>query len=213
MYPFIWHANGTRGHPVVRRQRSKRYYGNVRTLPSGRVQARYTGPDGRTHTARTPEGRPLTFDTKGDAEAWLTLRHSEILRGAWLPPAEPKAAPVTLQAYADAWLVGRDLEQTTRDHYGQLLRDHVYPTFGDVAVVAITPTAVREWHARLKAETGPTARAHAYGLLRTICNTAVADDARARRRGRMTGINKRKIRDAQTKPFPAALGHGGGGSF
>jgi integrase len=161
---------------VARRQRSKRYFGNVRALPSGRIQARYTGPDGRSHTARTPEGRPLTFDTKGDAEAWLTLRHSEILRGAWLPPSEPKAAPVTLRTYAEAWLAGRDLEQTTRDHYAQVLRDHVYPTFGDVAVVAITPSSVREWHARLKATTGPTARAHAYGLLRTICNTAVADE-------------------------------------
>jgi hypothetical protein len=26
----------------------KRYFGNVRRLPSGRYQARYTGPDGAT---------------------------------------------------------------------------------------------------------------------------------------------------------------------
>jgi integrase len=73
-------------------------------------------------------------------------------------------------------LADRDLEQTTRDHYAQLLRDHVYRTFGDVAVVAITPPAVRQWNARLGDSTGPTARAHAYGLLRTILNTAVADE-------------------------------------
>lgn len=185
---------------MARRQRSKRYFGNVRALPSGRIQARYTGPDGRTHSARTPEGKPLTFETKGDAEAWLTLRHSEILRGAWLPPAEPKAAPTSLRAYADAWLTNRDLEQTTRDHYAQLLRDHVHPTFGDVAVVAITPTAVREWNAALKSKTGPTARAHSYGLLRTICNTAVADELIAanpcRVRGGGSTKRARKIRPA-----------------
>lgn len=161
----------------------KRYFGSVRKLPSKRFQARYTGPDGMTYTARTPSGKPLTFDTKGDAEAWLALRQSEILRGAWLPPAEPTAAPVTVRAYAEAWLAGRDLEQTTRDHYRQVLDDHILPTFGDVAVVAVKPSAVREWHSQLARANGkvrdrPTARAHAYGLLRTIMNTAVADEVR-----------------------------------
>lgn len=156
----------------------KRYFGSVRKLPSGRHQARYTGPNGHVYSARTPEGRPLTFDTRGDAEAWLSLRQSEILRGAWLPPAEPKADPVTVLQYAEAWLAGRDLEQTTRDHYAQLLRDHIYPMFGGVAVADVTPASVREWHARLKTTTGPTARAHAYGLMRTIMNTAVADEVR-----------------------------------
>lgn len=170
----------------------KRYFGNVRKLPSGRFQARYTGPDGKTYSARTPEGKPLTFDTRGDAEAWLSLRQSEILRGAWLPPAEPakeEVAPVTLREYGDAWLADRDLEQTTRDHYRQLLDDHVYPGFnnGNVAVVDVKPSAVRTWHAGLarkddtakdkrKRKDRPTARAHAYGLLRTIMNTAVADE-------------------------------------
>ena len=41
---------------------------------------------------------------------------------------------------------------------------------------------VREWHARLKSLTGPTQRAHAYALLRTILNTAVADEVIARTR-------------------------------
>ena len=194
---------------MARGRRSKRYFGSVRTLPSGRVQARYTGPDGATHTARTAEGKALTFDTKGDAEAWLALRHSEILRGAWLPPAAPVAAPITLRAYCTAWLAGRDLEQTTRDHYVQVLRDHVYPTFGDVGVVAITPTAVRTWHAALKETTGPTARAHSYGLLRTVCNTAVADELLAANpcRVRGAGSTKRvkKIRPASLAELEALV--------
>lgn len=186
------------------RKRSKRYFGNVRPLPSGRFQARYTGPDNRSYTARTPEGKPLTFDTQSDAEAWLTLRHSEILRGAWLPPAkpdEPEAPAITLRQYADAWLADRDLEQTTRDHYRQLLHDHIYPTFGDVAVVAIKPAAVREWHAKLARAEGkgkgakpdrPTTRAHAYGLLRTILNTAVADELIAANPCRVRGGGQSK---------------------
>lgn len=34
----------------------------------------------------TPRKAPVTFDTKGDARAWLALRQSEILRGEWAPP-------------------------------------------------------------------------------------------------------------------------------
>jgi integrase len=154
----------------------KRYFGSVRRLPSGRFQARYTGPDGITYAAKTPEGKPLTFDAKGDAQSWLSLRHSEILRGAWLPPAEPKADPVGFHAYAAAWLAGRDLEVRTVEFYDELLDGHILPTFGGVPVADITPAAVRAWHAALKAKTGPTRRAHAYGLLRTIMNTAVADE-------------------------------------
>jgi hypothetical protein len=40
----------------------KSSFGSVRTLPSGRIQARYTGPDGLMHRA------PITFTTKGDAK-------------------------------------------------------------------------------------------------------------------------------------------------
>ena len=56
-----------------------RRFGNLRTLPSGRIQARYTGPDGRTHKA------PMTFDTKGDAETWLATVRADIVRDSWDP--------------------------------------------------------------------------------------------------------------------------------
>lgn len=154
----------------------RRYFGNVRKLPSGRFQARYTGPDGLSYTARRDDGGSLTFDTRGDAEAWLSLRQSEIVRAEWLPPTTALAAPVTFRQYAAAWLAGRDLAARTREHYDQLLHDHVLPEFGDTPLTSVTPAAVRGWHTTLSAQTGPTARSHAYGLLRTIMNTAVADE-------------------------------------
>lgn len=171
-------------------RQGRRYFGNARKLPSGRHQARYTGPDGVTYKA------PVTFSSQGDADAWLALRHSEILRGAWLPPASPKPAPVLFGPYATAWLAGRrrsdgrDLAPTTRDHYTQLLRDHLTPTFGQCPLTAITPAAVREWHARLK--TGPTARAHAYMLLSSILATAVDDEAIPASPCRMRGAGRAK---------------------
>jgi integrase len=175
----------------------KRYFGNVRKLPSGRHQARYTGPDGKSYPA------PVTFQTKGDAEAWLSLRQSEILRGAWLPPAAAAANPVQVREYAEAWIANRDLEQTTEDHYRQLLRDHIYPVLGDKAVASVTPSSVRDWHARLKTTTGPVARAHAYALLRTIMNTAVADEVIEANPCRVRGAAQVK-RKSKTRPASLA---------
>ncbi len=99
-------------------KQGKRQFGNVRKLPSGRFQARYTGPDGHMHAARRENGQALTFETRGDANDWLSLRRSEILRNDWLPPATPTAAPVTVREFAQAWLAHRDLEDRTRE------RDH-----------------------------------------------------------------------------------------
>jgi integrase len=154
--------------PQPSRRRRRSGFGNVRKLPSGRWQARYPGPDGRTYKA------PMTFEAKGDAVAFLSAVHTDIARGVWVDPATKKATRVpVLGEYASAWLEQRDIKPRTRAHYRELLAVHIAPTFGDVPLTGITPAAVRTWHATL--QTGPTARAHAYSLLRTILGTAVDD--------------------------------------
>src|SRR5918994_2321624 len=172
---------------VTRRARvgrmPRREFGQVRQIGSGRWQARWR-LSGVWYTARRDsDGGPLTFTTRRKAEDYLASVRRDVEAGRWQPPSRAGAAKVpTLRTYADAWLTTRDLQATTRDHYRQALTAHIYPTFGDVAVTAITPAAVRTWHADLaraqgsKVKDRPTARAHAYGLLRTIMNTAVADD-------------------------------------
>lgn len=121
-----------------------------------------------------PYRAPLTFEAKGDAQAFLSGVHADIARGRWVDPATKRAARVPrLDEYAAAWLAQRNIKPRTRAHYRQLLDRHLAPTFGDVPLTAITPAAVRTWHANLT--TGPTARAHAYSLLRTILGTAVDD--------------------------------------
>jgi integrase len=178
----------------------RRGFGAVRKLPSGRWQASYLAPDGKRHTARKPDGGPLTFDTKDTADGWLSLRRSEILREAWLPTADPKPAeaPVTFGDYSRTWLAGRELSDSTRLLYGNVLR-HIRPAFADVPVAAITPVMVREWTGKLRDETGPTMRAHAYSLLRTILNTAVADDLIPVNPCRVRGAGSAK-RERQIKP-------------
>lgn len=167
---------------------SRRTFGNLRKLPSGRWQARYTGPDGRTHRA------PVTFTTKGDAEAWLAAAQAAIHRAKtygedWTPPETQQATQDRLEAtgggrgqtfatYADEWLErrtrgnGKDaLRPRTAALYRSLLRTHLLPTFGDEPLTAITRKDVRTWWDQL--DTGPTAKANAYGLLRTIMGDAV----------------------------------------
>jgi len=141
----------------------------VRRLPSGRWQVRYTGPDLARHSA------PLTFDTRTDADGWLAVRHSEIVRGTWRPPAARVVDDPTLAAYAEQWLTERDLKASTRELHARLLRVRILPTFGTARLRDITPTEVRRWYTGLGAAT-PTARAHAYGLLRAILATAVTDE-------------------------------------
>jgi integrase len=184
----------------------KRSFGNVRKLPSKRWQARYTGPDGKTHSAKDSAGKPLTFETRRDAEAWLSLRQSEIVRKKWVPEAEVGNAPaaLTLRVYADAWLIDRDLAVRTRELYAALLTNHIYPTFGDTALAEITSPEVRKWHAALVKRTGPTARAHAYGLLHAVCKTAVDDDLILANPCKIRGAGQVKRQTPEPEPATVA---------
>lgn len=201
---MIWHADGTARRRITT---GKRTFGNVRRLPSGRYQARYTGPDGATYTGRSAEGRPLTFDSRQYADAYLSRVDDDIQAGRWVSPDAPRAAaPVTLAAYTAAWLEGRDLSPSTRVLYPNVLA-HILPALGAEPLTAITPAMVREWHAGLRRKTGPTMRAHAYSLLRTIMNTALADDVidanPCRVRGAGSVKRARTIREASLAELEA----------
>lgn len=149
------------------RKSSRNQFGNTRKLPSGRWQARYTGPDGKRHTA------PVTFNTKGDANTWLAMRSAEVTEHRWKPPA-PEAERLTFGNYARDWLAARELKPRTRAEYEHLL-GKILPRFGSVVLADITLGDVRDWYGTLD-PSKPTARAHAYSLLRTILGTAVSDE-------------------------------------
>jgi integrase len=163
---------------------ARRQFGSIRKLPSGRYQASYKGPDGRRHPA------PQTFDSRQYADAWIARVHGDIQRDRWEPPDAPKSAPAVpiFGAYAAVWLKGRDLSGSTRKLYRIILDTHILPAFENSPMSSITPADVRAWHAKLRTETGPTQRARAYSLLRTILGTAVADD--------VIGVNPCRVRGA-----------------
>jgi integrase len=147
----------------------KRRFGRVRKLPSGRYQARYAGPDGIDRPA------PNTFATKKDADRWLSLKEAEIVSGDWL---NPEAGRVLFKEYAEAWVSERpDLRPKTVERYEGLVRLHLVPVLGNLAVSEIKEPQVRRWRKRMiESGVGPVTVAKAYRLLKAILNTAVGDE-------------------------------------
>jgi integrase len=152
----------------------RRRFGAVRRLPSGRYQARYRAGDGRTHGART------TFATRREAEQYLAVVETDLLRGTWL---DPTSGDIRLDAYAPRWIRERpvELQPRTLEIYDGLLRKHIYPAFGETALCDVSSAAVRSWHASLRADgVGAVTVAKAYRLLKAIMATAVDDELIAR---------------------------------
>nr|WP_237727977.1 site-specific integrase [Cellulomonas sp. APG4] len=146
-------------------------------MPSKRWQASYIGPDLARHTATS------TFDTQLDGEAWLALERRMISEGTWVAPAERRRAKAvtTFGEYAAGWLRRRQhaekpLKPRTLEHYERLLERFILPTFGTRPLTAVTLDDVEDWHDALHEQTGPTYRAHAYALLRTIYRDAERRD-------------------------------------
>lgn len=165
----------------------KRAFGQITRLPSKRYRGRYTGPDGALHNA------PHTFETRQDAEGWLTDERRLIVAGTWSPPRVRESrlrGPLTFGQYAATWLADRDLKPRTREHYAALLRYQLAP-LSDMPLKHITPPAVRRWHASLDPGR-PTLRAHAYSLLRAILATAVVDEEISTNPCHITGAGSAK---------------------
>jgi integrase len=148
---------------------SREAWGRLRKLSSGRWQVRYPAPDGRTYTARTEDDKPLTFQTKADARAWLARMHTTIAQGAWVAPAvlaqrrraeaiAEAARTVGFREYADRWLTmiretpNRSGKMraagTIRDYTGKV-EGYLVPEFGDTLVRDIDAERIRAMAAKL----------------------------------------------------------------
>ena len=158
----------------------RRGFGKLRSLPSGRYQASYVGPDLRRHNA------PTTFQTKLDAEGWLRDEHRMIERDEWTAPrvrSQVKYRPgSTLDDWAPEWLEahkrsdGQPLKARTREHYQNLLDGRILPHLGHLPMRSITEEQVSLWLDRELPQNTPVANAHAYALLGEILRAAARKD-------------------------------------
>ncbi|POX87617.1 site-specific integrase [Mycobacterium kansasii] len=163
---------------AAKAERTRRSFGRMRQLPSGRWQASYLH-NGAVYKALA------TFPTKSSAGHWLQAEEDLIdldrrRPGEWTPPAERaarrQAEKLTLRTYANTWLDNKiKLARRTRDNYRGHLDNHILPALGDFGLAEITPEHVRTWFAGLGTE-HDTRNAQAYAVLNGVFNTAVADD-------------------------------------
>ncbi|SKB07652.1 site-specific integrase [Aeromicrobium choanae] len=144
----------SRSTPTARRRKSRRAFGTVRQLPSGRWQARWEDKYGRTHTG------PHPFATERAADDWLSTVRADLVRGVW---RSPDLGSDTLAGYMRGWVDQRtDLALSTRAGYLIALerwieRDLMLPSarggrpgrvnIGDQPLNALTPSMIREWYA------------------------------------------------------------------
>lgn len=143
--------------------------GRVRRLPSGRYQARFTGPDGVLRPA------PETFDDKESATAWCARQYDMVRAGTWSADDVRPYKGMTFRVYAENWIATRDLSPRGRSDYRRLLDRFVLPYWAEYRLSSITPALVRDWYDRLDPSI-PTTRARAYSLFRSIMSTAYRDD-------------------------------------
>jgi integrase len=145
---------------------SRRRFGSVRRLPSGRWQARYRTNDGRQHTA------PETFASKMAATRHLAQVETDLSRGQW---SDPRLSRTTFAEWAVRWEATTvNLRANTQAAYRNLLRRYLLPTFGPMPLAHLDAMAVRAWLARLERDgVGASTRAKAYRLLSRILGTAI----------------------------------------
>ncbi|MGP9581329.1 tyrosine-type recombinase/integrase [Brachybacterium sp. AOP35-5H-19] len=128
---------------------SRREFGQLERLPSGRWRARFTAPDGRRIRA------PRTFATRREGADYLARVRGELLAGN---VAAVVPTTTTLEDYARTYLrdAAGTLRPRTLDLYRRLLRRWVLPAvgpgaervqLGPLALSGLTPPLIRQWHA------------------------------------------------------------------
>lgn len=152
--------------------RRRESWGAKRKLPSGRYQASYLGPDGERYTG------PQTFDTLGDARAWLNSVKRKIDAGKWKNPRA--LAAERFGEYATAYVVqglgreGKPFSPKTRRTYEWYLEVPLQ-AFKEERLNSITPAMVRAWHAARMKNT-PTSAAREASFMHAVFERAVRDD-------------------------------------
>ncbi|MFF5800879.1 tyrosine-type recombinase/integrase [Streptomyces albogriseolus] len=155
---------------MASKRKSRRPFGRVRKLPSGRFQARYPGPDGVLRPA------DRTFATSTDADRWLMRKRIEIEEGRWLDPAEGRT---TVRDWSARWLaaVAPQLKHKTQATYRSLINSRINPALGDRELSSLRPITIAEWVAAMRTEGLSASRIRqAYRVLSQIMASAVDND-------------------------------------
>jgi integrase len=152
---------------------SRRSFGTIRKLGSGRYQVRYRNSLGRMVSG------PGTFATKADAQRWLATAEADQLRGTFV---DQRGLRLTFDEWVAEWLAakpGQRAATLARDRAA--IRTHFSPAIGDLALPAITPTHIRSIVTAMQAGGLSPKSVRTYvGTLQAIFGSAVDSDLLAR---------------------------------
>lgn len=155
-------------------KRTRRTFGYVRKLPSGKYQASYLTPAGERISA------PHTFVGKLEADSWLSEIRTDLNRGKW---KDPNNGSVTLSIYAERFLEHSKnrLAPRTFQDYSTHIRTRIITNYatvylGKLELRQISPQTIKLWHKAVQENHSATIAAYCYRVLRAILNEAIRDE-------------------------------------
>jgi integrase len=151
--------------------RSRRQWGSVRSLASGRYQARYFDPDTRRMVPA-----PQTFATKGAADRWLAAKRTELDAGT---AVDEKAGNRPLREWWPGyWRSTQSRKPHTRAGYETAWRLRIEPRFGPMPVRRIKPSHVDDWVADMIEQGLSVSKiTESLGVLRRVLDRVARDRA------------------------------------
>lgn len=157
------------------KKKTRRGFGAIRKLPSGRYQASYIAPDGIRVTA------PRTFVSKIDAEGFLSIKRKEIDSDSWKVDTEPTQQSLTFLELAERHIQlqntrsGQPLKASTIEHYRKLLKGPLAP-LAPRLVTSISKKDVDDWWISATKFGRRTSASKAYKLLVAVMKRAIEDE-------------------------------------
>jgi len=166
-----------------------------------RWYARYRTPDGQQ--------RVKVFDTKRDAENHLTQVEGSKLAGGYV---DPRRARVTTGEWVDQWLSTKaNITPKTRERYEGIVREHIRPKWGRVALADVTHASVQGWLSSLPLAPATVRKVHR--VFSQALAWAVKDDRLAKNPAvgvslpRVQATEKRYLTHAQVEALAELVGH------
>jgi integrase len=132
--------------------------------PAGTWRANWRDPAGRQ--------RAKTFLTKKAATAFLAKIASATNRGTYV---DPHAGRQPFGPYARRWLEAQNVERTTADRDGGIMRNHVLPRWENVQLSRIDHSGVQAWVTELGTRRSPATVAECKRMLATVLRSAMRD--------------------------------------
>ncbi|MEU2251167.1 site-specific integrase [Streptomyces sp. NPDC019224] len=114
---------------------------SIAKRPNGKWRARYRDVAGREHARH--------FGRRVDAQRWIDEESASIVTGQYV---DPKSRKVTVDQWCDVWIQGYGSRRPSSVRQANVHLARIRQEFGPLPLLAVQPSMVRNWLARLGSE-------------------------------------------------------------